>query len=328
MSRRLSAAFNTYPMAFNTPGGGEIQLLAYKKHLGGLNVEVDLFNLWEPEFNKYDLMHFFSCIGGSYHFCSFVRQLGIPLVITSSLWITRSNKHNYALEEIRAQLNLADRIVTNSDMESDTLADVLDLPRERFSKVYNGVEDIFYDGRISGDVFRSHFGVGYRFVLNVGNIEPRKNQLTLAKAVKQVPQLKLIMIGHVRDKEYMEQVLKEGGDSAVYLGALPNDSRLLRSAYAACDVFCLPSTLETPGLAALEAYASGAKIVLTSEGSTKEYFCDDVEYVVHDDVNSVRDAIIKTAEQPLAADKRLIDFRWSNALKDLRKIYNEVVRGS
>ena len=37
-------------------------------------------------------------------------------------------------------------------------------------------------------------------------------------------------------------------------------------------VFVLPSTLETPGLAALEAAALGIPIIITSEGCTKEYF--------------------------------------------------------
>ena len=35
---------------------------------------------------------------------------------------------------------------------------------------------------------------------------------------------------------------------------------LLALAYSACSVFALPSTLETPGLAALEAAAAGAPL--------------------------------------------------------------------
>jgi len=43
---------------------------------------------------------------------------------------------------------------------------------------------------------------------------------------------------------------------------------MLASAYAACDVFVLPSMFETPGIAALEAGLAGAKIVITKYGGT------------------------------------------------------------
>ena len=78
-------------MAFHPPGGGEIQLLAYKKHLPALGVEVTLLDPWNPHFLEHDVVHFFSCIGGSSHFCAFIKKLGLPLVVSSSLWLTEQN---------------------------------------------------------------------------------------------------------------------------------------------------------------------------------------------------------------------------------------------
>ena len=48
-------------------------------------------------------------------------------------------------------------------------------------------------------------------ILNVANIEPRKNQQMLLRAMKECPELKLINIGQCRDKEYYQECKREGG---------------------------------------------------------------------------------------------------------------------
>lgn len=325
----MKVLFATYPMAFHTPGGGEIQLLAYQKHLPQHGVQVELFNPWKPDFLKHDVVHFFSCVGGSSHFCAFVKQLGLPLVVSSSLWMTETTRHLYPIDEIRAQLGLADRVVANSHIECDTLARVLDLPREKFVVVYNGVDDIFFD-RPSADIFRREFNIDTPFVLNVGNIEQRKNQLKLAQAMKSLPDYKLLLVGHVRDEDYYDAVMREAGPQATYVGALPHDSEMLRSAYQACSAFCLPSTLETPGLAALEAAAQGAPLVVTAEGSTREYFGERAIYVDPDDSADIAERLGQALR-----DRRLTqrtgetlgpEYSWLSTTSRLAEIYTTILK--
>lgn len=317
----MKVLFITYPMAFHTPGGGEIQLLAYKKYLEKNGVQVDLFDPWNPNFLNYDLVHFFSVIGGSIHLCNFIKNLGIPLVITSSLWITEETKHLYPVDEIRHQLSLADIVIGNSDIECDNMATVLNLPREKFKTVYNGVEDIFFE-KVDGDKFRKHFNIYDDFILNVGNIEPRKNQLNLAKAMKSISDKKLVLIGHIRDKEYGKKVFEELGEQLIYIEYLKNDDELLRSAFNACDIFCLPSTLETPGLAALEALACDCKVVVTSEGATREYFRDSVLYCKPDSSDNILEQLSMDLEN---INKREVNkYLWENVIKKLIDNYNNL----
>ncbi|KVH47213.1 glycosyl transferase [Burkholderia diffusa] len=319
----MKVLFATYPMAFHTPGGGEIQLLAYRKHLPAHGVDVTLFDPWNPCFLEHDVVHFFSCVGGSVHFCNFVKQLQLPLVVSSSLWVTEDTKHLYPMGEIHHQFSLADRVVTNSDIESDTLARVLDLPREKFVSVLNGVEPIFYD-RQPPSSFKDAFDLRESFILNVGNIEPRKNQLALVRAMKSLPELKLVLIGHQRDPAYARACLEEGGDQVIYLGALPHESPILRAAYAACEVFCLPSTLETPGLAALEAHAAGARIAITRVGSTEEYFGRHVTYLDPNDVSSIAQSIRLAMTLEPAAARPERDLSWQAMLAPLKTLYTSL----
>lgn len=325
----MKVLFATYPMAFHTPGGGEVQLLAYRDHLPQVDVDVTLLNPWDPQFLEHDVVHFFSCIGGSVHFCDFIKRLGKPLVITSSLWITEETRHQYPIDEIRAQLSLADKIITNSEMESDTLANVLNLDRQRFASVYNGVDAVF---RIQPDptLFRKAYGIHGRFVLNVGNIEPRKNQARLLQAMDALPDHELVLIGHVRDQAYFDAMMdSEQAGKVRYLGPIDHHSDTLRSAYQACDLFCLPSTLETPGLAALEAAMQGCRLVVTSEGSTREYFGESACYVSPLDVDSIRNGLKLTASasgQRYRADPQLMwdRFSWTKVVGKLRQVYEQV----
>jgi len=322
----MKVLFATYPMAFHTPGGGEIQLKAYQKHLPAHGVDVTLFDPWNPRFMEHDVFHFFSCVGGSIHLCNFVQQLGLPLVISSSLWITEETKHHYPIDEIRAQLDLADRVVANSDKECDELSRVLNLPREKFATVYNGVDDFFFK-KVSSKLFRDKYQIQEKFVLNVGNIEPRKNQLTLVRAMKSFPDLKLVIIGHQRDVEYSSQVLHEGQDQVIYLGPLSQDDLFL-SAYAACELFCLPSTLETPGLAALEARAQGVPIVVTGVGSTTEYFGNTVEYIDPMKTDTIVASIFSILNRPKVSGFPTEDafkFYWTESVTELKKVYEDLI---
>jgi glycosyltransferase involved in cell wall biosynthesis len=324
----MNILYATYPMAFHTPGGGEVQLMAYHKHLRAVGVNVSLMDPWNPRLLDHKIVHFFSCVGGSIHFCHFIKNLGLPLVITSSLWITEETRHLYPSDEIRAQLSLADRIVTNSEMESDTLSRVLDLPRDRFYAVYNGVDPLFLE-RPSPDVFRQTHGINGPFVLNVGNVEPRKNQIRLAQAMREFPDHQLVLIGHVRDEAYLQQTLQAGlPGQVVYLGPMPHDSELLRSAYQACSAFCLPSTLETPGLAALEAAAQGRPLALTEVGSTREYFGDAAAYLSPENPDSIAQAIEQALKQSPAQQAALAaigrQYTWPRVVQKLQALYEQL----
>jgi glycosyltransferase involved in cell wall biosynthesis len=317
----MKVLFATYPMAFHTPGGGEIQLLAYHKHLGAHGVDVTLFDPWNPRFLDHDVVHFFSCVGGSVHFCNFVKQLGLPLVVSSSLWVTEETKHLYPIGEIHHQFSLADRVVANSDIECETLARIFNLPREKFGTVLNG----FYEP-VEPELFRNEFKIPGRFILNVGNIEPRKNQSALIKAMKSFPELKLVLIGHQRDPDYAKACFAEGGDQVIYAGTLAHDSPVLRSAYAACEAFVLPSTLETPGLAALEAHAAGARIAVTKVGSTEEYFAEHVAYLDPFDVESIAQSIRAALAQKHAGTPGTArDLTWQAVLSPLKDIYDSLL---
>lgn len=319
--------FETFPWAFVTPGGGERQLINYAKNLPAHGIDVVLHDHWKPSLPAVDVVHFFSCIGGSVHFCNFVRQHGLPLVITSSLWIDEETKHLYPVEEIRSQLALADVVVTNSNAELEALARILELPSDLFMAVMNGVDARFAVPH-DPSLFRRTFGIEGPFILNVANIEKRKNQLNLVRALAS-HDYPLVMIGQVRETAYAKQIFAEGGDRVRYLGFLDHESPLLPSAYAACSAFVLPSTLETPGLAALEAAAAGAKIVVTRVGAPREYFDAMCHYVDPSDPANIARGVGAALQQgpPTGLSAHVIkNFLWPHVTAALPDVYRTALR--
>jgi glycosyltransferase involved in cell wall biosynthesis len=320
--------FNTYPVAFDCPGGGEIQLLKSKQALEDNGIEVVLYNQWNPQLNNVDVVHYFSVQGGSSNFCNYVKNKGIPLVISPILWINENNYTLYPLDEINHLINISNLLLPNSVSESHNLSKYFDVSSNKIFVINNGIDLSFFKSSVSSKLFTDEFKIEKPFLLNVANIEKRKNQLSLIKAMKGLD-LDLILLGNIRDKEYFQACLEEGNNFVRYLGYLPHNSKLLISAYYACEAFVLPSLLETPGLAALEAAATGAKIIITEEGCTQEYFQDLATYVSPLNISSIRNGIvyeISKQKRPEIISHIREKFTWQTTARQLIKAYSQVLK--
>lgn len=320
--------FGTYPWAFDVPGGGERQLMAWQSHLAALGLVTGFYDPWKPVGEGWKIFHFFSAMPGSYQICDYMRSKGMRLIITPNLWVTEATKWDYPHDEILRLLSIADRIIVNSQIEAITLAGVYDLPAECFSVVYNGIEERYLTGT-DPKPFLERYGLeGGSYFLNVGNVEPRKNQLRFLEALRDYPDQILVTVGHSRDAGYLNACREMGGDQFRFLGPLDYGSDMLHAAICGARAFVMPSTLETPSIAALEAVASGVPLLITGEGSTKEYFGDDVIYIEPFSVQSLRYGIRELLGLSAAAErlrKRIADrYTWPATAARLAAIYDEI----
>lgn len=323
--KKINVLFNTYPTAFLPPGGGEVQLLKTKAALQKLGVNIKLFNLWAPQFDTVDIVHHFSLLGDPLHFCISAKKINLPVVVSPILWLEKHRK-DYPFSIIGRVLDMCDLVLVNSQSELQQISNFFKIDKNKFFITRNGVEPVFAK-KISPDLFRKEFGINRPFLLNVGNIEGRKNQLALIRVTKKIG-IDLIMLGHVRDKNYLNKCLQEGNKCVRYLGYIKHASPLLRSAYSACELFVLPSHMETPGLAALEAAAAQAKILVTEEGSTKEYFQDMATYVNPYDENDIYKGIISALNKeknPLLQKHILENFTWEKTAQQVMGAYNLIL---
>lgn len=325
--KTLTILFNTYPVAFDCPGGGEVQLAKYIDVLNELGVRTLRYDPWNPrpQFDAADIVHYFSVQGGSGRFCAHVSHVRkLPLVISPIIWIDAPS--NYGMEEISGILRLADHVLPNSRAECDQLSELFQLPRDFFTPVVNGVDALFFEA-VSPALFREHLKLEGPFLLCMGNIESRKNQLRLIEALKGTG-LHLVLAGQEREAAYAAQCRQLADDTVHFVGQLAHGSEMQRSAYAAAEGVVLPSTLETPGLAALEAAAAGCRLAITREGCTKEYFGDFAVYLDPLSTTSIREAVLSSLERPL--DGELVNhvrehYTWRHAGQQLVNVYERLL---
>ncbi len=169
------------------------------------------------------------------------------------------------------------------------------------------------------------------YVLEVGRIETRKNQLGLLQALRNVP-ISIVLLGRFSHHEHEVSYVRECEEMAacrgnvLFIKQLPE--KALPALYARAAVHVLPSWSERPGLVTLEAAACSCKAVSTGFSSIREYLGDDVWYCRPDDVKSIRTAV----EQALAAPtppglqaRVLNNFTWGQTAWRMWDVYQRMV---
>lgn len=327
-------------------GGPNTQVRNTIRYLGEHGVEARLFDPWSP-FAKADcdLFHLFAANIGTYHLAREIHALGIPLVVSPITYSLHSHAFlRTALAATRMLQKLgqgiwsdyaftadicrwAAKVLPNSRAEGEVVERGLGIPASKIAVIPNGVDERFAHGDPS--LFTQRYGVD-RFILNVGHIgHRRKNVLALIKALGQI-QHPSVIIGRVIAGAYGDACVQEARKHKhiLLIDGLKNDDELLASAYAAADVFVLPSLFETPGIAALEAGLAGAKIVITPYGGTKEYFGTMAEYVEPRSVASIRDGILRALAKK--NDSRLQEhirreFLWQRIAAKTAAVYQDIL---
>ncbi|MBI4427620.1 MAG: glycosyltransferase [Ignavibacteriales bacterium] len=327
-------------------GGPRTQIFQTKRCLERLAVHVSLFDSWqELKRTDVDLVHIFGANIGTYHLARVLRLQGIPFVLTPIFYTRRSMgivKLSLAADKfvrkfvkgfwsdyavIAEMSRWAKAVLPNTVVESLLYTEAFGVPPERMTVVPNGVEKRFYFAR--PQMFSKRFGVR-NFILNVGHIGPgRKNVLRLVQALEGIDRQAVIM-GRMERSEAAKEIMDRAKKNPrlKMLESIPHSSDLLASAFAACDVFVLPSMFETPGLAALEAALAGAKIVITPHGGTKDYFGEQAEYVDPYSIDSIRkgiqNALRKNRDSGLRERIRK-EFLWERVAEKTKAVYEKVL---
>ena len=109
----------------------------------------------------------------------------------------------------------------------------------------------------------------------------------------------------------------------LFLGPIYN-RKLLFSAYKSCSVFALPSTLETPGIAAMEAAFYNVPIVITRNGGTNLYFEDKAYYVDWRNMQEIKAGIIEMIDKPVDTKQMISNYSWDNIANMYVEMYKAI----
>jgi glycosyltransferase involved in cell wall biosynthesis len=183
--------------------------------------------------------------------------------------------------------------------------------------VHSGVDPMFANGSAE----RGRELVGPEpFVLCVARVEPIKNQISLALAMRDVPR-RLVLVGSVLpgNERYLEACRR----ALPALMHVPHiDRALLPHVYAAADVHVLPSWFETTGLVTMEALAAGTPAVAGRGPCVEEYFGGRVTLARPLDIGSLRAAIGIALEESSGRGRDVVDrYSWDRTARGLVEAY-------
>lgn len=288
--------------------GDSVQQFKTAEALRQIGITVETAEGKLPDLNGVELIHIFNVIpiDESYDLFQQAKSRGLPVVLSPIYWdpqeflsrtYAESNsefQHWWADtdERRRKLLQGADILLPNGQAELDLIQKAYQpLPLARI--VPNAADSLYYLAR--PDRFHQKFGLD-RFILCVGRISRRKNQLGLIRALKR-HSFQLVFIGPINDYPYYRECRAESTRCRVrFVESLPPVE--LASAYAAADLHVLPSWYETPGLVSLEAALANCKVVSTDRGTAREYLGEEALYCDPGDPNSIRSAVLSALTHP------------------------------
>lgn len=180
---------------------------------------------------------------------------------------------------VRRTVKHAARILTVSDFSRDAILRAYDVAPEKVRVIPNAANPEF---RVVGRD-RAHKAVETRlrfdspFVLSVGDLQPRKNQIGLiaafSKLLTECPHLRHHLVLTGKETWFTPKVLEAarscGFASRIHFTGFVSDEELLEL-YNACECFVFPSFYEGFGLPILEAMACGRAVACSNTSSMPE----------------------------------------------------------
>jgi N-acetyl-alpha-D-glucosaminyl L-malate synthase BshA len=239
-----------------------------------------------------------------------LKQEGILIPIVTTLHgtdITLVGSHPFYKSAVTFSINKSDAVTSVSEsLKRDTLR-LFDIKKNIY--VVPNFVDLDKHQNNFTDCQRSMMAEDHeRIITHISNFRPVKNipdVIAVFRNIAEAIPAKLMMVGEGPDKEHAEYLVDNWGltDKVVFLGNSNEIDRIL----CFSDLFLLPSTSESFGLAALEAMASGVPVISTNSGGLPEVNIDGYSGFLSD-VHDVEDMSKKSLEILTDAD-RLTHFK-------------------
>ena len=210
--------------------------------------------------------------------------------------------------KMRHACRVADVVVAISEQTKRDLMEFLGVPEEKIRVVYQSCDDIFWgvqgaQGLQDDRDVRKKYGLPDRYVLCVGTLEERKNQLRVIEAMKRLPQdVALVLVGRPRG-DYGQRVLACTNERVrVLSGASFTDfPSLYRGAVASVYL----SRFEGFGIPVLESMCCDCPVVTSDVSSMPEAGGDAALYAAPEDVDTVAAHLLRLCTDEAFRQERI-----------------------
>jgi len=325
-------------------GGLAIQAKKTYEACKKIDLPVEIYDTWKM-LNPKEIaaFHIFSANQEMHHLSTTLKEKNIPQLISSVFYsrhpkwkidasraltkfISRFDKGIKSVFDYTSEvLQNANLVMPNTNDELLQIQDLFGIPNEKIQVVPNGVDKKF--AAADPKLFKEKYG-DENIILSVTMLgKERKNGLNMIKALGKIDHPSYIIGSFHTESEYGKKCKEEleKYPRIKYIGMFDHEDEMLASAYASAKVFTLPTWLETPGLSSMEAALSGAEVVTTPIGGTKDYFKDWGIYIDPYSPDSIAAGIENALNRNGDEQKQLKDFIMQNFLwEKVAEKYKEI----
>jgi glycosyltransferase involved in cell wall biosynthesis len=230
------------------------------------------------------------------------------------------------------KLPQVDAIITISEFSKKEIIDLLGLPPDKITVTLLGVDNAFRPGK------QTVPGLPERYILSLGNLEPRKNLPLLVNAYASLPgdlqeRYPLVIAGakawhHHELNKTLSSLERKG--KIILTGYIPQG--VLPNLHKNASLFVYPSLYEGFGLPVLEAMASGVPVITSNTTSLPEVVGDAGLLVDPQNVDALREGISRLlADDTLRRDisgkglERARLFSWEKCCRETLAVYERVI---
>ena len=271
-------------------------------------------------------------VGTIHHPITMDKRIDIKHADTISLKILKWRWYSFLKMQIRVARKLDPIIVVSENTRKDLIKD-FKIDTKKTRKVLHGIDH---------ETFQPIPSINRKanqLITTASADVPLKGLIYLIRAyaglLKEFPDLKLIVIGRLREGPTEKELKKEGIKEKVkFVSNLTG--RQIAELYAESTIAVSPSVYEGFGFPAGEAMSCGIPLVSTNGGSLPEVVGDAGIIVPHSDPKALKDAIKSLLNSPeiriefgKKGRRRVLEnFTWSRAAKELVEVYREAIENA
>jgi len=294
----------------------------------------------------YDCLHCGDLFPQAFNGIFLRRVFHLPLIIfCHGDEISQTDKRRYQPRVRNFIYQNADAIIAANQFAYERLVRI-GIPETRIHKLTPGVNlEHFQPGPRNPELIEQYGLAGKKVLLTVARLVPRKGHKivlqALPKVVREIPNVKYLIVGEGPEKQRLEEIVGELGLGNVVTFVGDISHQRIREFYNSCDVFVMVNRLdaggdvESFGMVFTEANAMGKPVVGGRSGGTVEAILEgETGFLVDpDSADEVAERLLLllTGEElsqrmgSTGLRRVLADFNWATRAHALRQISAELV---
>ena len=272
-----------------------------------------------------------------------IKESGIPSVLTvHDLIFLRYPNYYKKIDQILYRYltthscHNATKILAISHQTKNDLVNLLGIDPQKIEVIHQSCNNYFYEKveESRKETIRLKFNLPDKFILCVGTIEQRKNQLAILQGVVQENlDIPIVLLG--KPTEYMRQLdefIEKNNMSKQLIFLHKTSLAELQAIYQMAELMVYPSFYEGFGLPVLEAQASECPVITSNISSLPEAGGDAALYINPENPEEIGQALTtvlsdQTLRESLIAKGKINVRRYTpeKFAKELEQLYNSIL---